>query len=99
MENIKFVMISEDRIEYLVSKAVLNALELAKQGQPAHQQTDGGDRGYFTKKEAAEYLQVCEATVSNYAKDGLLTKMKLGRLVRFDAQEVRDLARTYGAKE
>lgn len=96
MEN-KFVITTEERLQYLIQKAVISVLN--NQPQPAHQQTDGGDSGYFTKKEAAEYLQVCEATVSNYAKDGMLTKMKLGRLVRFDAQEVRDLARTYGAKE
>lgn len=46
---------------------------------------------YMSRKEVAEYLGVCLATVDNYSRQGLLTKRYFGSVPRFHRDEVRQV--------
>lgn len=52
----------------------------------------------WTAKEAAEYLQVAETTVSQWAKLGKIPHRRAGTLIRFDKDELDQWTRDGGHK-
>ena len=49
----------------------------------------------LTKKEAAEYLSVCESTIDNLVRRGELTKYKLGSSVRFKIDDLNETLKKF----
>tara|TARA_R110000851_G_C13097548_1_gene567659 strand:- start:4950 stop:5162 length:213 start_codon:yes stop_codon:yes gene_type:complete len=48
----------------------------------------GKDRILLTKKDLSEYLKCSIGSVDNFMKDGRIKYIKIGKLVRFDKDEV-----------
>ncbi|MEJ6694272.1 MAG: helix-turn-helix domain-containing protein [Chitinophagales bacterium] len=48
----------------------------------------GKDRILLTKKDLSEYLKCSIGSVDNFMKDGRIKYIKIGKLVRFDKNEV-----------
>lgn len=47
----------------------------------------------LTKREVAEILKVCERTIDNLLRSGVLVHIKLGRSVRFVKSDVEECIR------
>jgi excisionase family DNA binding protein len=87
------VLITPAELRDLVNNAVVEGLQAAEAKRRAALEQDQQPE-LLSRKQAAELLGVSSGTIDNYARQGLLTKRKIGsHSVRFERVEIEKLAR------
>jgi excisionase family DNA binding protein len=92
MQDYVLISIPETRIKALIEQAVQNALN----AQPAPRRDNAPDKEaatFVTKLEAARLISVCPSTIDNAARDGRLKRHYVGKSVRFEREQVLQLAK------
>jgi len=93
MERTLFTNLSPDELRQIIVESVQHCLKVA----PPKPETVPGQAAppYVSKKEAARLLGVCVSSVDNAARRGDLTRQYVGKAVRFDRQQVLQLAKSH----
>ena len=79
------VLISKDELQTLITDSVTAAI---RDNFPKNESREDLPE-YLTRKQVAEYLACSLATVDNYSRVGLLKKVYINGLPRFNRDEVR----------
>lgn len=97
MEKLVFTSFTKQDLEALVIDCVQVCLKHHAAQQPAQREdTPGPDGGaYVNKRQAARLLSCSPSTIDNHARAGSLTRHYVGKAVRFDRQEVLNLAKRH----
>lgn len=81
----EIIVTTREQLEEIVAGAVRHALREQSRGERADPDDDDT---LLTRQQVAQRLQIGLSSVDNMAKAQVLTKIKIGRSVRFDAEQV-----------
>jgi hypothetical protein len=84
------VVIEEDRLLEIVSKAVETAIGGYFKDVPYNSLTEEKG-GYLTREEAANELRIVPATLSNWVREGIIQNRGKGRKMLFKASDIKKL--------
>lgn len=95
MQTTVITSLSYEELKTLVSEAIRGELKQIAP-PPRQEDTPGPDGGaYVNKRQAARLLSCSPSTIDNHARAGSLTRHYVGKAVRFDRQEVLNLAKRH----
>lgn len=95
MQTTVITSLSYEELKTLISEALRGELKQVAP-PPRLEDTPGPDGGaYVNKRQAARLLSCSPSTIDNHARAGSLTRHYVGKAVRFDRQEVLNLAKRH----
>lgn len=88
MQNTQLTQVYGLNPEELIQQIAIAVTKLLEKDEPKEQSKVKTESILFTRSEAASYLQVSKATLNNWANLGIITKHKIGNLVRYKKSEL-----------
>lgn len=82
-----FEILNEEALAAMIRRETLAAIQEYFEARQGHDSSPPKPR-YLSRREVAEYLSIGLSTVDYWARIGRLKKIKVGRSVRFDRQEL-----------
>ena len=97
MQTTVITSLSYEELQTLISETLRK--ELKQIVPPPRQEEPPGQAGeaFVSKKQAARLLSCSPSTIDNHARAGSLTRHYIGKAVRFDRQQVLNLAKRHSS--